>query len=66
MSKVTQGLRGALNHSLDALEMTNYTEGWEAAVEAMYELSNLKHNEGDTNGADALVWAAKELRGENS
>jgi hypothetical protein len=66
MSKVTQGLRGALNHSLDALEMVNYSEGWEAAVEAMHELSNLKHNEGDTAAADALVWAAKELRGENS
>jgi hypothetical protein len=32
----------------------------------MHELSNLKHNEGDTAAADALVWAAKELRGENS
>jgi hypothetical protein len=45
--------------------MVNFTEGFSAAIDGLDELSNIKHNEGDTVAAEVLIWAAKELRGEN-
>lgn len=66
MSKATQDMRNALNKSLDALEMIGFGDGFEAAVEGVEELSNMKHNQGDTVAAEVLRWAAKELRGENA
>lgn len=66
MSKATQDMRNALNRSLDALELIGFGDGFEAAVEGIEELSNMKHNEGDTVAAEVLRWAAKELRGENA
>lgn len=66
MSKATQDMRNALNKSLDALEMIGFGDGFEAAVEGVEELSNIKHNQGDTVAAEVLRWAAKELRGENA
>jgi hypothetical protein len=45
--------------------MINFGLGFEAATSGLDELSDLKHNEGDTTTAEALRWAAKELRGEN-
>jgi hypothetical protein len=45
--------------------MINFNNGFEAATNGLEELSNTKHNEGDTIAAEVLRWAAKELRGEN-
>lgn len=65
MSKPSQDIRNAVNHSLDALEMINFGLGFEAATNGLDELSDQKHNNGDTTAAEILRWAAKELRGEN-
>ena len=65
MSEATKGMRSALDHSLDALEMVAFGEGFEAATNGLEELSNLKHNEGNEIAGEILRWAAKELRGEN-
>jgi hypothetical protein len=65
MSETTRTMRKAVEHSLDALEMVNFGLGFEAATNGLDELSDQKHNEGDTTAAEILRWAAKELRGEN-
>lgn len=65
MSNASQDMRKAVSHSLDALEMINFGNGFEAAINGIDELSDLKHNAGDTTAAETLRWAAKELRGEN-
>jgi len=65
MSKISADLRNALNHSLDALEMVSFGEGFEAAIAGLEELSNIKHNDGDTVAAEVLRWAANDLRGEH-
>jgi hypothetical protein len=65
MSKPSQDIRNAVNHSLDALEMINFGLGFEAATNGLDELSDQKHNAGDNTAAEILRWAAKELRGEN-
>ena len=65
MSKASQDMRSAISSSLDALEMINFGNGFEAAIEGIEELSDLKHNAGDSVAAEVLRWAAKELRGEN-
>ena len=62
----TQGIRTAVEHSLDALEMLAFNQGFEAATNALDELSDIKHNFDDLVTAEALRWAAKELRGENA
>jgi hypothetical protein len=66
MSKASQDMRKAISHSLDALEMITFGNGFEAAVEGLEELSDLKHNTGDRVAAEVLQWAAKELRGDNA
>lgn len=50
---------------MDTLEMAAFNQGFEAAINGLDELSNTKHNEGDTIAAEVLRWAAKELRGEH-
>ena len=65
MSKATQDMRKAVSHSLDALEMINFGNGFEAAINGIEELSDQKHNANDSVAAETLRWAAKELRGEN-
>jgi len=62
----SQTLRKAVDHSLDAYAMINFSQGFEEATNGLDELSDLKHNAGDTNAAEVLRWAAKELRGENA
>lgn len=57
--------RNAVEHALDTLEMASFNQGFEAAINGLDELSNTKHNEGDHVAAEVLIWAAKELRGEN-
>lgn len=66
MSKASQDMRKAVGHSLDALEMINFGNGFEAAVEGIDQLSDQKHNAGDTVAAEILRWAARELRGDNA
>ena len=66
MSQASEGMRQAITHSLDALEMISFNQGFEAAVNAVDELSNKLHNEGDHAGAETLRWVAKELLGENA
>ena len=65
MSEVTKGVRSAVDHALDALEMTSFNEGFEACLEGLDVLSNVKHNNGETIAAEHLLWAIRELKGEN-
>jgi len=66
MSQATDGMRSAISHSLDALEMINFGEGFEAAINGLDELSNIKFNDGDTVAAEVLRWAVNDLRGEHA
>lgn len=50
---------------MDKLGFQTYGLGYNAAVEMIDEMSNMKHNQGDTIAAEVLRWAANELRGEN-
>ena len=65
MSEASKSMRSAIESSLDALEMIDFNNGFEAATNGLDELSDQKHNEGDTTAGEILRWAAKELRGEN-
>lgn len=65
MSAASEQLRRAIESSVNALEMVVFNNGFEAAIEGIEELSNLKHNSGDKTAAEILRWTAKELRGEN-
>jgi len=66
MSKTTEALRHSTEHSLDMLEMASFNEGYEAALDALDELSNGLHNAQDHAGSEVLRWATKELRGDNA
>ena len=66
MSQASRNLRDAIGHSLDALEMINFNNGYEAAIAGLDELSDKAHNEGNSEKAEILRWAAKELLGENA
>lgn len=66
MSELTTSIRQSLEHELDKLEMANFNEGFEAAINALDEISNALHNDGDTERAEVIRWAAKELRGDNA
>ena len=66
MSKASQDMRKAISSSLDALEMIDFGNGFESAIDGLDELSDMKHNAGDAVAAEILRWAAKELRGENA
>jgi hypothetical protein len=46
--------------------MIAWNDGYEAAINAIDELSNHLHNTDDAVPAEILRWAAKELRGENA
>jgi predicted DNA-binding protein len=58
-------MREAINHSLNAMEMISFNEGFEAAANALDELSDAKHNQQAHGPAEVLRWAAMQLRGEN-
>ena len=66
MSELTKSIRSSVDHSLDMLEMASFNQGFEAAINAVDELSNELHNTNDSAGAEILRWVAKELRGENA
>jgi hypothetical protein len=63
--KAAETMRSSIDHSLEALQMISFNDGFEAAIDALDEMSNQLHNENDTLAAEVLRWAAKELRGEN-
>jgi hypothetical protein len=65
MSKASKDMRSAVDHSLDALAMINFNEGFEAAINAIDEFSNEAHNTGQKAAAEILRLVVKELRGEN-
>lgn len=65
MSAETALIRSAVDNSLDALEAMNFNNGFAAAVEGVEQLSDLYHNQGNTEAAEVLRQAAKELRGDN-
>ena len=65
MSQASKSMRDAVSHSLDALEMIAFNDGFEAALEGLEQLSDQLHNRNELTQAEALRWAAKELRGEN-
>lgn len=65
MSEASKSMRSAIEHSLEALEMIAFNNGFEAATTALDEISNQQFNDGKKILAEALSWAAKELRGEN-
>ena len=66
MSELTTSIRQSLEHELDKLEMASFNEGFEAAINGLDEISNALHNDGDTERAEIIRWAAKELRGDNA
>lgn len=63
---VTKNVREDISRSLDTLEMMAFNQGYEAAVNALDEASNWLNNNGKDVWAEALRWAAKDLRGENA
>lgn len=65
MTEAAKKMRESLEHSLDALTMIAWNDGYEAALNALDELSDHLHNTDDAVPAEILRWAAKELRGEN-
>ena len=58
-------IRGGVDRLLDLLEMHNFNQGFEACINAIDELSNQKHNDGDHMAAEVLRWAVREMKGEN-
>ena len=60
-----ENFRKDISPIMDRLGFQTYGLGFNAAVEMIDEMSNAKHNEGDTIAAEVLRWASKELRGEN-
>jgi hypothetical protein len=66
VSELNASIRSSVEHSLDMLEMAAFNQGFEAAINAVEELSNHLHNTNDKLGAEILLWVAKELRGENA
>ena len=60
-STIRQGVESLLDH----LEMHNFNQGFEACINALEEMSNQKHNDGDHMAAEVLRWAVREMKGEN-
>ena len=61
----TESVRQELFMKLDLLEMTQYSRGFERALNSIEELSNQAYNKGNHALAEALRWAVKEVLGEN-
>lgn len=61
-------MRQEIELSIDRLEMLSWNDGYEAALDAIDELSNKLHNtnnQSDSLAAEVLRWLVKELKGEN-
>jgi soluble cytochrome b562 len=65
MSDIRESLKNAISSATDALEMYNFNQGFEAAINALDELSNYYYNNGNKTRGEELRWAVKELLGEN-
>ena len=57
--------RNQVDTELERLAYAAYQLGFEHATEMLDEISNREHNKGNTNTAEDLRKAAKELRGDN-
>ncbi len=62
----TESVRQELFMKLDLVEMTQFSRGFERALNAIEELSDQAHNKGNPALAEALRWAVKEVLGENN
>ena len=60
-----EALRQELFNKLDLVEMTQFSRGFQRALDSIEELSDQAHNKGNTSAAEVLRSAAKELRGED-
>jgi hypothetical protein len=58
--------KNEIDRQLDLYGMSQFSKGFESCIEALEELSNHAHNNGNPTLAEALRWAAKELLGENA
>ena len=65
MSNFNESLRKDLDSTVDKIEMASFNQGYEAAINAIDEISNGLHNDGEKTMATVLDWLSKELRGEN-
>ena len=66
MSDATHAIKHVIEHATEQLEMLSFNNGFEAALNAVDELSNELHNDGNEAWAEALRWVVKELLGENA
>jgi len=60
-----EALRQELFNKLDLVEMTQFSRGFQRALDSIEELSDQAHNKGNPALAEALRWAVKEVMGEN-
>lgn len=60
-----EALRQELFNKLDLVEMTQFSRGFQRALDSIMELSDQAHNKGNPALAEALRWAVKEVMGEN-
>jgi hypothetical protein len=62
----TDQIKQELFMKLDLLEMTQFSRGFERALNAIEELSDAAHNKGNPALAETLRWAVREVLGENN
>lgn len=65
ISEAFKNFTDSIESEMDKLGFRCYGIGFNAALELLDDLSDQKHNDGDTVAAEVLRWAAKEIRGDN-
>ena len=60
-----KSLRTEIDRIIDHVEMHSFNQGYEGCLQALDEISNRLHNEGETAAAEVLRNAVKELLGES-
>lgn len=65
VERLFANFRRNIDAELERLAYSTYQAGFEDATDKLDEISNDLHNAGKFELAEALRWAAKELRGEN-
>lgn len=65
VERLYDNFRKNFDAELERLAYSTYQAGFEDATDLLDELSNQLHNANQKDLAEALRWAAKELRGEN-
>jgi hypothetical protein len=58
--------RNHVDRQIDLYGMTQFSRGFERALNAIEELSDAAHNKGNQALAETLRWAVKEVMGENN